>query len=87
MSTSHRIHIRIRQETNEEKTMPGVLEFPALVSDQAESLLGCAESVALAKSFIMSCVNALDSCKSSNFNARFENYVRHREECENCNIV
>lgn len=67
--------------------MASVLEFPALGSDETQCQFGCAESVALARSFIMSCLNALDSCQSYNFNARFENYVRHRAECEKCNIV
>jgi hypothetical protein len=66
--------------------MSKVLEFPQLPNvDQYP--LGCDESVVMAKSFIMSCVSALESGRSANFNARFDSYIRHRAECEKCNAV
>jgi hypothetical protein len=66
--------------------MAQVLEFPTL-PDIDQYPLGCADSLDSAKSFIMSCITALESGQSSNFNARFETYVRHRAECEKCNEV
>ena len=66
--------------------MPKVLEFPQL-PDLDQYPLGCDDSLEMAKSFIMSCITALESGQSANFNARFESYVRHRAECEKCNEV
>ena len=65
--------------------MPKVIEFPRIDADVDQYPLGCDDSITLAKSFIMSCVTALESGQSANFNARFESYVRHRAECEKCN--
>ena len=66
--------------------MPQVLEFP-FMPDVGQYPSGCDDSLDLAKSFIMSCITALESGQSSNFNARFDSYVRHRAECEKCNEV
>ena len=66
--------------------MPQVLEFPAL-PDVDQYPMGYDDSLDMAKSFMMSCMNALESFQSSNFNARFENYLRHRAECKNCNEI
>ena len=50
-----------------------------------EDLSACKDGMALAHDFIKSCVSALESGNSSNFNARFENFKRHRDTCEKCN--
>jgi hypothetical protein len=49
-----------------------------------EDLSACKEGVALAHDFLGSCMSALHSGHSSNFNARFENFNRHRDTCETC---
>jgi hypothetical protein len=64
--------------------MPQVLEFPQL-PDVDQYPLCCDDSLEMAKSFITSCISALESGQSANFNARFESYIRHRAECEKCN--
>jgi hypothetical protein len=65
--------------------MSNVIQFPKDDIDLDQYPLGCEDSMALAKNFIMSCVTALESGQSANFNARFESYIRHRAECEKCN--
>jgi hypothetical protein len=67
--------------------MTKILEFPTMPSVPEVELTGCDESLGLASEFIFSCVSALESGRSANFNARFESYVRHRAECEKCNEV
>ena len=47
----------------------------------------CGDGMAMAHEFLKSCVSALESCQSANFDARFESYMRHRAECEQCNGV
>lgn len=49
-----------------------------------EDLSACKEAMSLAHAFIKSCVSSLESGNSSNFNARFENFKRHRDTCEKC---
>jgi hypothetical protein len=49
-----------------------------------EDLSACKEGMALAHDFLRSCMSALHSGQSSNFNARFENFIRHRDACEIC---
>jgi hypothetical protein len=67
--------------------MSKVIAFPHIDANVDQYPLGCDESVAMAKSFIMSCVSALESGQAANSNARFESYVRHRASCEKCNEV
>jgi len=52
-----------------------------------EDLSACKDGTALAHNFIKSCVSSLESGNSSNFNARFENFKRHRDSCEKCSGV
>jgi hypothetical protein len=52
-----------------------------------EDIPACDEGMALAHAFLTSCVSALETCSSSNFNARFESYRRHTNECEKCREV
>ena len=52
-----------------------------------EDLPACNEGSALAEAFLKSCVSALETGNASNFNARFESYNRHRNDCEKCNEV
>lgn len=49
-----------------------------------EDLSACKDGISLAHDFIKSCVTSLESGNSSNFNARFENFKRHRDTCEKC---
>jgi hypothetical protein len=67
--------------------MRKVLRFPTLSVDPDPRLTGCDDSQELAAQFIASCISALESDHSANFRARFENYVRHKAECEKCNEV
>lgn len=64
--------------------MTRILEFPTQRPGYDDSPT-CVEDLTLAHDFIDSCINALESGSSSNFNARFESYKRHRAECEKCN--
>jgi hypothetical protein len=50
-----------------------------------EEIPACDDGMAMAHEFLKSCVTALESGHSANFNARFESYIRHRAECEKCN--
>jgi hypothetical protein len=68
-------------------TMSKVIEFSRIDADVSQYALGCDDAVGLTKSFILSCVSALESGQSANFNARFESYIRYRAECEKCNGV
>ena len=52
-----------------------------------EEIPACDDGMAMANEFLKSCVSALESGQSANFNARFESYIRHRAECEKCNEV
>lgn len=52
-----------------------------------EDLSACKDGMALADDFIKSCLLALDSGNTSNFNARFENFKRHRDTCEKCSAL
>ena len=52
-----------------------------------EDIPACDDGMGLGHEFLKSCVTALDTGSSANFNARFENYNRHRKECEKCNDV
>ena len=67
--------------------MRKVLKFPTLSPVSDPNLTGCDDSQELAAQFIASCLSALESGQSANFNARFESYIRHRAECEKCNEV
>jgi hypothetical protein len=67
--------------------MSRILEFPTTPFVPDVEVSGCDDSQDLATEFIFSCVSALESGHSANFNARFESYVRHRAECEKCNEV
>jgi hypothetical protein len=52
-----------------------------------EDLPACDDGRAMAHDFLKSCMSALESGNSANFNARFESYNRHRSTCEKCNEV
>jgi hypothetical protein len=52
-----------------------------------DEIPACDEGMVLARQFLESCVMALESGSSGNFNARFENYERHRGDCDKCNEV
>jgi hypothetical protein len=67
--------------------MSRILEFPTTPSVPDVELSGCDDSQELASEFIASCLFALESGQSANFNARFESYLRHRAGCEKCNEV
>jgi hypothetical protein len=67
--------------------MTRILEFPTLRPGYDDNLPACDEGLTLAHGFIDSCINALESGSSSNFNARFESYMRHRAECPKCNEI
>jgi hypothetical protein len=54
---------------------------------KTKDIPACNDGMALAHEFLKSCVRSLDTGNSSNFFARFENYNRHRNECEKCNGV
>lgn len=52
-----------------------------------EDLSACKEGMNMAHDFLRSCMSALQSGNSSNFNARFENFNRHRDTCEKCSAL
>jgi hypothetical protein len=52
-----------------------------------DEIPACDEGMAFAQEFLESCVAALETGNSANFNARFENYRRHQSECDKCNEV
>jgi hypothetical protein len=62
-----------------------VLAFPTVRPVRDDNFPACDEGWTLAQGFIDSCMKALESESSSNFNARFENYQRHKRECQKCN--
>jgi hypothetical protein len=49
-----------------------------------EDLSACKDGMALAHDFIKSCLSSLGTGNPANFNARFENFKRHRDACEKC---
>lgn len=49
-----------------------------------EDLSACKDGMGMAHDFLRSCISALQSGNASNFNARFENFKRHRDTCEKC---
>jgi hypothetical protein len=49
-----------------------------------EDITACKDGMTLAHDFLRSCMSALESGNASNFNARFENFKRHRDTCEKC---
>jgi hypothetical protein len=67
--------------------MSKVLKFPTLSSVSDANLTGCDDSQELAAQFMASCLSALESGQSANFNSKFENYVLHKAKCEKCNEV
>ena len=52
-----------------------------------EDIPACDDGMVMAHAFLKSCVTALETGNSSNFNARFESYNRHRNECDKCNEI
>lgn len=50
-----------------------------------EDLAACKDGIGMAHDFLRSCMIALETGNSSNFNARFDNFRRHRDTCEKCN--
>ena len=45
----------------------------------------CDRGVVLAQGFLESCVRALESGDSGEFNSRFATYTLHRRGCDGCN--
>jgi hypothetical protein len=52
-----------------------------------EDIPTCDDGMPLAHAFLKSCISALESGDSHNFNARFETYIRHRTDCEKCHEI
>jgi hypothetical protein len=52
-----------------------------------EDIPACDDGMILAHAFLKSCVSALQSYDSSNFNARFNTFIQHRSDCDKCNAV
>jgi hypothetical protein len=51
---------------------------------KVEDVPACDDGMTLAHAFLKICVSALTSGNPANFNARFESYIRHRDQCEKC---
>ena len=49
-----------------------------------EGIAACNDGTALANAFLESCIIALDTCSSTNYNARFETFRRHKSDCDKC---
>jgi hypothetical protein len=54
---------------------------------KTKDIPACDDGMALAHEFLKSCVRSLETVNSSNSNARFESYNRHRDSCEKCREV
>lgn len=52
-----------------------------------EDMAACDDGKTMAHDFLKSCISALESGNSANFNARFESYTRHRADCEKCEEI
>lgn len=52
-----------------------------------DEIPACDVGMELARKFLESCGDALETGNAANFNARFESYNRHRANCEKCNEV
>ena len=52
-----------------------------------EDIPACDDGMALAHAFPKSCVSALESGDSHNFNARFNTYRQHHTDCDKCNEI
>jgi hypothetical protein len=52
-----------------------------------EDIPDCDDGMALAHAFLKSCVSALESGDSHNFNARFNTYLQHHADCDRCNEI
>jgi hypothetical protein len=54
---------------------------------QIDGVAACKDGMALANAFLESCIVALNAGSSTNFNARFETFRRHKSECDKCTHI